>query len=527
MASIGPEVAGHLSIDRESWMWQLLESLPVGVFVTDSSGAPYYVNRAAQRLLGRGVVPDAAPGDLSVAYQVYVAGTDELYPTERLPVVRALAGEPSTANDIEIRQPGGTIQIEATGAPILDDEGNVAYAVAVFDDISDRRRAEEAARQAREHAEHADLAKSDFLSRMSHELRTPLNAILGFGQLLEMDDLSPDQRESTEHILKAGRHLLDLINEVLDISRIESGRMAMSIEPVGIAALVDEATALVRPMAAQLDIRLEIEGPRSTAGYVVADRQRLKQVVLNLLSNAVKYNRPGGSASLSWEEVPGDRLRITVADTGTGINEARMDALFEPFDRLGAEQTEVEGTGLGLALSKRLVQAMSGTIALESSGPQGSVFVVELPLGTDPTEQHEAAWEAIPDSPPAGRPRTLLYIEDNLDNLKLVQRILSRRPEVTIIPAIQGELGLQLAREHRPDMILLDLHLPDVSGEEILRRLVDEPETRGIPVIVVSADATPHRAQRLLKVGARAFLTKPFDVRRFVQVLDEMLGQGG
>lgn len=373
----------------------------------------------------------------------------------------------------------------------------------------------------------ADSAKSEFLSRMSHELRTPLNAVLGFAQLLEMDDLTSEQRESTQQILKAGRHLLALINEVLDISRIESGSLGLSIEPVGVGDLVQETLDLVQPIAGSRNITLRVEGPDGLARHVLADRQRLKQVILNLLANAVKYNYEGGMATLSWRPSSADRLRIEVADTGPGISPERAHELFTPFERLGAEQSEVEGTGLGLALSKRLVEMMGGTIGFESAPGRGTNFFVELPMTEDIVDRAEMVAEVAPKVASDPVPRTLVYIEDNLDNLRLVERIFAHRPNLKIIPALQGALGLELVREHRPDLVLLDLNLPDMPGEQVLQRLGEDPRTREMPVVVISADATPGQIQRLKAAGARDYLTKPLDIQKFVEVIDECLNRRG
>jgi CheY-like chemotaxis protein/nitrogen-specific signal transduction histidine kinase len=375
----------------------------------------------------------------------------------------------------------------------------------------------------------ASRAKSEFLSRMSHELRTPLNAILGFAQLLEMDSLNTDQHESVEQILKAGRHLLDLINEVLDIARIEAGRLVVSIESVSVKEVIQEGLDLVAPLAVARDIQLKVEAAGISDRFIFVDRQRLKQVLLNLLSNAVKYNRPGGSVALSYAEVQGGRLRINVSDTGPGIPPDRLGQLFTPFERLGAEQTGVEGTGLGLALSKRLVEAMRGTLGVQSTVGQGSTFWMEFPLSESTARQAELG--------SAGGPRpvevatasrgtfTVLYIEDNLSNLELIQRLLARRPEIKLLSAMQGRLGLELAREHRPDLILLDVHLPDVPGSEMVRLLREDPKTRNTPVVVISADAVPTQIHRLRDAGARAYLTKPLDVKEFLDVVDEVLAE--
>ncbi len=380
-------------------------------------------------------------------------------------------------------------------------------------EVEERRRAEA-------RAETANRAKSEFLSRMSHELRTPLNAVIGFGQLLEMEELTPDQRDGVERIVHAGRHLLSLINEVLEISRIEAGRLAMSLEPVPVGETVESAVSLVRPLAAHRAIEVELGLPADER-YVVADRQRLQQVLLNFLSNAVKYNREGGRITVACAALADGRLRIGVTDTGPGLGPAELARLFTPFDRLGAETSGVEGTGLGLTLSKRFVEAMGGRVHVESAVGVGSTFAVELAAATAPDQDlHEAVLPAPATAATAG---TVLYVEDNLANVRLVERVLQRRPRIILLPAAQGRLGLDLAREHRPDLILLDSHLPDVPGAEVLRRLREEPRTARIPVVMVSADATPGEIRRLLEAGAEAYLTKPLDVRQFLDVVDRLL----
>lgn len=412
--------------------------------------------------------------------------------------------------------------IQGTMAPETDDAGQIVAVLAYIVDVDDRRRAEDARREAQAAAEDANRAKSEFLSRMSHELRTPLNAVLGFGQLLETDDLTDAQRDSVDHILKGGRHLLDLINEVLDISRIEAGELSLSPEPVLAAELVGEAVDLMRPLADQRGIQLVLDSSGVCDCYVFADRQRAKQVLLNLLSNAIKYNRPRGSVAVSCEQPDATRMRISVTDTGSGIPTERLGLLFTPFERLGAEQTGEEGTGIGLALSKRLAEAMGGGLSAASTLGQGSTFTVELPRVEGPVERYERLNGGTqPAVEPAGHRQVVLHIEDNLSNLTLVERVLAQRPGVEVVAAMQGRLGLELAREHHPVLVLLDLHLPDMGGEAVLQRLRDDPATASIPVVIVSADATPGQVQRLLSAGAAAYLTKPIDVRDLLRLLDD------
>ncbi|TMI82275.1 MAG: response regulator [Bacillati bacterium ANGP1] len=341
-----------------------------------------------------------------------------------------------------------------------------------------------------------------------------------------MDHLSAEQHEGVEQILRGGRHLLGLIDEVLDIAKIEAGRLALSTEPVRISEELQETLDLIEPMATARNVLINGDRQETCRRHVLADRQRLKQVLLNLLSNAVKYNRPGGTVTLSCQESGNGRLRVKVTDTGPGIPADKMERLFTPFDRLGAEQSEVEGTGLGLSLSKRLAEAMGGTLGIESTPGLGSTFWLELTVVESPLERFEKAREPIT-APAAGTPaaaaRVVLYIEDNFSNLRLIERLLARRPEIRLIPAMQGRLGVQLAREHRPDLILLDLQLPDISGHDVLRHLREAPETRDTRIIVISADATPGQIDRLVAAGAWRYLTKPLDVKKCLALLDEAL----
>lgn len=391
----------------------------------------------------------------------------------------------------------------------------------------ERKAAEEAVRLSQEQAEKASRAKSEFLSRMSHELRTPLNAILGFTQLLEIDALSPSQEESVVHIARAGKHLLMLINEVLDIARIESGRLALSPEPIDLPSFLRAALDLIRPLADRHEITLVLE-PAQTDGphRVVADRQRFQQVLLNLLSNAVKYNRPAGRVTVSLGE-EGDRLSISVTDTGRGIAPEKLPRLFLPFERLGAETTDIEGTGIGLALSRGIVTALHGELRVQSRVDEGSTFTVLLPrtdIKPSSGEPPVAAALAAPETKaPGTSPRLLLYIEDQDLNLRLVERIFHSRPHYRLLTAMQGGLGLDLAREHQPDLILLDINLPDMPGDEVLRRLKADPVVKKIPVLVVSADAMGDRIEQLLESGASGYLTKPYKVGEFVRVIEETL----
>jgi signal transduction histidine kinase len=387
-------------------------------------------------------------------------------------------------------------------------------------------RAEAALAVARDQARDASRLKTEFLSRVSHELRTPLNAILGFGQLLQLDDLTQEQSESVDHMVRGGRHLLGLINEVLDISRIETGSLALSVEVVELQEVVTETTDLIGPLAAEREIALEVPAPGDRRWVVQADRQRLKQVLLNLTSNAVKYNHHGGVIRIAAVPAAEGRIAVTVSDTGPGIPPDKMERLFLPFDRLGAEQTDVQGTGLGLALSQGLMEAMGGTLTAVSVEGQGTTFTLELALSDRPTGEDEQPPPELPaptPGPVTGPEHTILHVEDNPSNLRLVERVLARRGGVRLLTAEEGEIVQELVRQHRPDLILLDLHLPGIDGEEVLRRLRADPRTADLPVVMVSADVTPWYRERLLEAGAADYLTKPLDVPRFLEVVDGLL----
>lgn len=370
----------------------------------------------------------------------------------------------------------------------------------------------------------ANDAKSEFLSRVSHELRTPLNAVLGFGEILSMSDLTEEQRDWVGSVLKAGRHLLGLLNDVLDVSRIESGQLSLSPEPVALAGLLADTVELVAPMADSHQVRLEAELESRGHYYVLADRQRLRQVLLNLLSNAIKYNRRHGTVTI---EVRADEARvwISVVDTGIGIPLDDLARLFIPFERLGAARSGIEGTGLGLVLSRRLAESMHGRLEVTSTPGTGTTFTVELPRA-EPTAVRAAEELSHPPEPRRYAEGTqVLYVEDMVANVALVEEIIKLRPGAKLIPAMTGGIALDLAREHRPDLILLDLHLPDVNGERVLRQLRADPDTRRIPVVILSADATGRQLDRLMSIGAQAYVTKPITVRGLLDVLDTHLDE--
>jgi PAS domain S-box-containing protein len=501
---------------------RLIENSNDQLVIFDRSGIITYVGPSVERLLG--FRPEEMVGRRPA---------DIVHPDDVQRVVNGLedlARNPGLVlrNEFRVRhRDGGWRVFENVGRTLAPDSADAGI-VANGRDITERRRAEEALRHATAAAEQANRAKSEFLSRMSHELRTPMNSILGFAQVLEAEDLVPRQERCVQHILRAGRHLLKLINEVLEISRIEAGGNALSLEPVRLGTVLHEAAGLARPMAAQAGVRLECDDTHCSGSYVQADRQRLSQVLLNLLSNAIKYNRPGGRVLVSCEASPDAPRRtvVRVADTGRGIPRDRQAELFTPFARLGAESSEVEGTGLGLALSQRLAESMGARLVLEHSDANGSVFAIDLQLTQSPVERIEENGSVRRErGPVAHTEATLLYIEDNLANLSLVETILWERPKWKTLPALQGGIGIDLAREHVPDVVLLDLHLPDMRGEDVLRRLREDERTARIPVVVITADATRSTAERLLGAGASAFLSKPIDVAEFLATVEQILNQ--
>jgi len=513
--------------DLRELQWQLqgiMENSFTSIHVKDLEGHYLLVNQQQEKLLGH-------PASEILGRTAY-----DLLPPETAASLtererEVIESGPSLTQEVTLPFPSGDRVVLSNKFPLRGRDGTVRYVGGIALDITDRKRMERALASATAAAEVANRAKSEFLSRMSHELRTPLNVVLGFAQVLQLNELRPEQDEAVTHILVAGRHLLDLIDEVLDISRIEAGRLALSIELLNAQEIVDDVVTLMQPLARDQGISVEVAATEGDC-YVMADRQRLKQVLLNLLSNAIKYNRENGLVTVRCMRGDAGYTRILVTDTGYGIASNQLVHLFQPFERLGAEATGVQGTGLGLALSNQLVAAMQGTIGMESVLDVGSTFWVQLPTpgetqlaGGGPAEVTETALPVDERTKVGTSLYTVLLIEDTLSNLNLVERLLSRWPGVTLIPAMQGRLGLELARQYHPDLVLLDLHLPDLSGERVLSELKADPATRDISVIVVSADATAGQVERLKAAGAIEYLTKPLDVRQFLSVVSDVLGR--
>jgi PAS domain S-box-containing protein len=500
-----------------------IENAQVLTLVCDVHGQVIYASPAAQRLLG------LAPDEL-LRTRVF----DWLHPDEVAHAREELLRVVESRNDADetihrVRHADGSWRhLAMLGSNCLGDPA-VGGVVLNLRDVSGRARAEEALRtlnaeleqrvlertlelvHARDEAESANRAKSEFLSRMSHELRTPMNAILGFSQLLHSDPsltLAAAQRTHLREILRAGERLMELIDELLDLARIEDGQLSLKPEPVDAAALVRACLRLIEPVAQQHAVQLVPLRAVHAACTVVADRERLKQVVLNLLSNAIKHNRPGGQVRVRCEP-DGGSLRIVVSDTGPGLDAPSKERLFHAFERLGADKAAIDGAGIGLALSKRLVELMNGRIGLDSQVGAGSDFWVSLPVA-DETMLDAAA--------PCG---TVLYIEDNPVNVLLIEAMLEQQTRLSLLSAALPEAGIELAISARPELILLDIQLPGIDGYEVLRRLRGRAETRDIPVIAISAHAMPADIERGRAAGFDDYLTKPIDQRLLVAALNK------
>ncbi len=420
---------------------------------------------------------------------------------------------------------GRWVMIESRGRALRDAQGKPTGAVIISRDVSESVATERALELAKIEAEKANVAKSEFMSRMSHELRTPLNSVLGFAQILQMEMESPSELEMIGYIVKSGGYLLELINEVLDISRVETGSIAVSLELVSIQTLVAECLRVVSSDAATAGVT--IINNCDEARQVRADPQHLRQALVNLLSNAIKYNHSGGTVTLSCEEEAG-RVKLCVTDTGPGVAPQLHDRLFAPFDRLDAESKGIEGTGLGLALSKGLMEAIGGSLGVKSEPGSGSTFWLDLPLATTSTSFAAVELDASvqPNTNPAVT-ATVLYVEDNIGNVRLMERLMIHRPAVRLITSLAGNLGVELAQQYRPDLILLDVHMPDLSGFEVLELLNKDGRTASIPVVMLSADASHEQIQRFRDAGARDYLTKPLDLQHFLTQLDLYLGEIG
>ena len=515
----------------------ILTSATFSIIATDEKGIIQLFNVGAERILGyqaAEVVNKINPSDIHDPQEVAArAGALSLeLGVPIAPGFEALAYKASRgiADVYEltyISKDGNRFPAIVSITALRDDAGVIIGYLLIGADNSERKRVELTLHEALTTADKANLAKSDFLSGMSHELRTPLNAILGFAQLMETSSPPPTaaQKRNLDQILKAGWYLLELINEILDLALIESGKVTLSQEPVSLAEVVLECRSMIEPQAQKRAIAMAF--PNFIVPYFVSgDRTRVKQVLINLLFNAIKYNKPGGTVTVDCEMRPAGRIRISVRDTGTGLAPNQIEQLFQPFNRLGRERGTEEGTGIGLVVTKRLVELMGGTIGADSTVGVGSVFWIELNLTKAPKfVAAEIDRSAIARAPvPPGAPlRTLLYVEDNPANLELVEQLIARRPELRLLGAADGNLGIEFARAYQPEVILMDINLPGISGIEAMQILRADPATSHIPIIALSANAIPRDIERGMEAGFFNYLTKPIKVNEFMDALDAAL----
>jgi PAS domain S-box-containing protein len=515
----------------------ILTSANFSIIATDEKGIIQLFNVGAERMLGylaAEVVNKINPSDIhdpqEVAARAQALSLELATPIT--PGFEALAFKASRGiEDIYeltyIRKDGSRFPAIISITALRDDYGAVIGYLLIGTDNSVRKQVELALNKAMAVADKANLAKSDFLSSMSHELRTPLSAILGFAQLMESGSPSPtiSQKRSIDQILKAGWYLLDLINEILDLALIESGRLLLSLEPISLAEVVNECHAMIEQQAQKRDIRMTF--PRFDVPYYVkADRTRLKQVLINLLSNAIKYNQAGGRVLVDCIASTTGRIRISVKDTGEGLTPDKLAQLFQPFNRLGKEAGIEEGTGIGLMVSKRLVELMHGEIGVESTVGAGSAFWIDLNLTAEPQRVAAAVVPmalARAQIQADARLRTLLYVEDNPANLMLVEDLVARRPDLRLLSAMDGNRGIEIAHASRPDVILMDINLPGISGIQALKILRADPATAHIPVVALSANAIPRDIEKGLAAGFFRYLTKPIKVNEFMDTLDVAL----
>ena len=515
----------------------ILTSANFSIIATDEKGIIQLFNVGAERSLGylaAEVVNKISPSDIHDPQEVMAraqALSAELA-TTITPGFEALAFKASRGiEDIYeltyICKDGSRFPAIVSITALRDDYGDIIGYLLIGTDNSVRKQVELELNEAMAVAEKANLAKSDFLSSMSHELRTPLSAILGFAQLIESGSPAPTttQKRSIDQILQAGWYLLDLINEILDLALIESGKLSLSLEPISLSEVMHECQAMIEPQAKKRGISVafpQIE----IRHFVEADRTRVKQVLINLLSNAIKYNKMGGTVVVGCIARPPGRIRICVKDSGDGLTQDNLAQLFQPFNRLGQEANVEEGTGIGLVVCKRLVELMGGVIGVESAVGKGSEFWIDLNLTAEPrpdagTAEPTASAQAQVQAD--AQRRTLLYVEDNPANLMLVEDLIARRPDIRLLSARDGSRGIEIARASRPDVILMDINLPGISGLTALRILAEDPATAQIPVIALSANAIPRDIEKGLEAGFFRYLTKPIKVNEFMDTLDVTL----
>ena len=529
----------------------ILNSANFSIIATDEKGVIQVFNIGAERMLGYAaaeVVNKITPADIHDPQEVIAraAALSAELGTTITPGFEALAFKASRGIEDKyeltyIRKDGLRFPAIVSVTALRNHQGVLIGYLLIGTDNGARKQAEAVQKEldqrlheknielekASAAAGKANLAKSDFLSNMSHELRSPLNAILGFAQLISSGSPPPtaSQAASIDQVLRAGWYLLELINGILDLAQIESGRLALSTEPTSLAAVMFECQAMIEPQAQKRGITITF--PLADIPYFVeADRTRLKQILINLLSNAIKYNKPNGTVVVDCAPCEPDRIRIRIRDSGAGLPANLVAQLFQPFNRLGREGSAEEGTGIGLVMCKRLTELMGGTIGVESTVGLGSVFWFDLQQAVAPELELDlfspATVARVP--APGGAPqRSVLYVEDNPANLNLVERLVARRPELRLLSATDGILGVQLARANLPEVILMDINLPGISGIEALKILREDPTTAHIPVVALSANAMPHDIEKGMMAGFFRYLTKPIKVNELMDTLDVAL----
>jgi PAS domain S-box-containing protein len=517
--------------DQQFYTRSLIESNVDALIATDPSGIITDVNKQMEALTG--CTRDELIG---APFKNYFTDPDRAEAGIKL----VLREKKITDYELTARARDGKITIVSYNATTFyDRDRNLQGVIAAARDVTERNRLAQALEEtnvqlerAKIAADKANLAKSEFLSSMSHELRSPMNAILGFAQLMESASPppAPSQKSSIDQILQAGWYLLELINEILDLALIESGKLSLSLEPISLTDVLSDCQAMIEPQALRGDIHLSFPPAGAKHLCVRADRTRLKQVLVNLLSNAIKYNRTGGTVEVTSGITNAGRTRISCRDTGGGLSPEQVAQLFQPFNRLGQEGGATEGTGIGLVVSKRLVELMGGEIGAESAVGIGSVFWIELTTTTSvELAVGSSAMKAVGGTQPQGglRTRTVLCVEDNPANLMLVENVIARRPDIRLLTARDGSSGVAIARIARPDVILMDLNLPGISGIDALHLLAEDPLTASIPVIALSANAMPRDIERGLQAGFFRYLTKPIKVPEFLETLDIALRLAG